>query len=67
MAPCCHPACRRPLQLGDVVDRGADSLALLGLLERLARSAAAAGGRVQALLGNHELMQVRGRGECVRA
>ncbi|KAG2437192.1 hypothetical protein HXX76_005856 [Chlamydomonas incerta] len=46
------------VQLGDVVDRGADSLALLGLLERLRLAAGAAGGRVRALLGNHELMLI---------
>ncbi|PNG99167.1 hypothetical protein TSOC_015060, partial [Tetrabaena socialis] len=47
------------VQLGDVVDRGDDSLALLGLLERLRAQARAAGGDVVCLLGNHELMNVQ--------
>lgn len=53
-------------QLGDVVDRGHDSLALLGLLQRLGQAAEAAGGRVQAILGNHELMLVRVCGRAGR-
>eukprot|EP00198_Chlamydomonas_reinhardtii_P005657 XP_001694993.1 set/thr protein phosphatase [Chlamydomonas reinhardtii] len=54
------------VQLGDVVDRGHDSLALLGLLQRLGQAAEAAGGRVQAILGNHELMLVRVCGRAGR-
>ncbi|GLC65418.1 hypothetical protein PLESTF_000291200 [Pleodorina starrii] len=46
------------VQLGDVVDRGPDSLALLGLMERLRVQARAAGGEVVQLLGNHELMNI---------
>ncbi|MCC6528482.1 MAG: metallophosphoesterase [Polyangiaceae bacterium] len=44
------------VQTGDEVDRGDDDRAVLDLFERLAVEAEAAGGRVIALLGNHELM-----------
>src|SRR5580765_7638710 len=44
------------VQLGDVVDRGPDSLKALDLLERLEKDASRAGGAVHALLGNHEVM-----------
>ena len=46
--------------LGDVVDRGADSRKALDLLMRLEKEAAAAGGAVHALLGNHEVMNIVG-------
>ncbi|MCL6450533.1 MAG: metallophosphoesterase [Acetobacteraceae bacterium] len=46
------------VQTGDVLDRGPAPLAALDLLMRLAVEAAEAGGRVYALLGNHELMAV---------
>lgn len=46
------------VQLGDVVDRGPDSRKALDLIRRLEREAAAAGGRVHALLGNHEVMRM---------
>ena len=36
--------------------RGGDELAILVMLERLALEAAAAGGRVEQLMGNHEAM-----------
>ena len=48
------------VQLGDVVDRGDDSRKVLDLLRQLEREAQAAGGRVHALLGNHEAMRMIG-------
>jgi hypothetical protein len=41
---------------GDLTDRGPDVLRVLWLVYRLEREAAAAGGRVHVLLGNHEIM-----------
>lgn len=46
------------VQTGDVLDRGADSRQVMDLLRRLERDASRAGGRVIALLGNHELMRL---------
>lgn len=46
--------------LGDVTDRGADVTPALWLLYRLEREAAAAGGGLHMLLGNHELMVMMG-------
>ena len=48
------------VQLGDVVDRGPDSRQALDLLRRLDREAAAEGGAVHLLLGNHEVMRMLG-------
>ena len=48
------------VQTGDVLDRGADSRRALDLLRRLEREAERAGGRVIALLGNHEVMWMLG-------
>lgn len=48
------------VQTGDVTDRGADSGAILAMLRRLGPEAAAAGGRVVPLLGNHEVMNLHG-------
>ena len=48
------------IQTGDVLDRGADSRRVMDLLRRLERDAHRAGGRVYALLGNHELMRLVG-------
>lgn len=48
------------VQTGDVTDRGADVRAVLDLLRRLSDEAAAAGGRVRPLLGNHEVMNLLG-------
>ncbi len=48
------------VQTGDMVDRGADSRQVLDLLRRLEREAAAAGGAVHVLLGNHEVMRMLG-------
>lgn len=44
------------VMVGDLVDRGADATRVLWLLYRLDHEAAAAGGRVDIVLGNHELM-----------
>ncbi|MBI4956073.1 MAG: metallophosphoesterase [Myxococcales bacterium] len=46
------------VQTGDQIDRGDDDRAVLDLFERLPAEAQVAGGRVLALLGNHELMNV---------
>jgi hypothetical protein len=46
--------------LGDLVDRGPDSRKVLDLVMRLEREAAAAGGAVHQLLGNHEVMNLTG-------
>lgn len=48
------------VQTGDVLDRGPDSRKALEFLRRLARDAERAGGRVHALLGNHEAMRLLG-------
>ena len=48
------------VQTGDQTDRGDQEQAILDLLDRLRDEAAAAGGAVVALLGNHELMNVAG-------
>jgi hypothetical protein len=48
------------VQLGDVTDRGPDSLKIIRHLQRLEREARAAGGRLIVLVGNHEAMMVTG-------
>ena len=48
------------VQTGDVLDRGPDSKLTLDLLRKLEREARRAGGRVHALLGNHEIMRMVG-------
>lgn len=48
------------VQTGDQLDRGDEEQAILDLFETLRVEAAAAGGAYYALLGNHELMNVRG-------
>lgn len=48
------------VSLGDLVDRGADSRKVLELLMRLESEAAAAGGAVHVVLGNHEVMNIAG-------
>lgn len=48
------------VQLGDVVDRGPDSLKILRQLMKLQREAPKHGGRVIALVGNHEAMMMTG-------
>ena len=49
------------VQVGDILDRGDGELSLLHLLERLSNEAAAAGGAVHTLHGNHETLNVAGR------
>lgn len=48
------------VQTGDQLDRGDDEQEILELFDRLRQDAAEAGGAFHALLGNHELMNVRG-------
>ena len=48
------------MSLGDLLDRGDDSRKVMDLLMRLQGEAAAAGGRVHVVLGNHEAMNVLG-------
>jgi hypothetical protein len=48
------------VQLGDIVDRGADSRKALDLLRTLEEQARDAGGAVHALIGNHEVMRMLG-------
>jgi hypothetical protein len=48
------------VQLGDIPDRGPDTLRIIRHLQQLEREAAAAGGKVIALVGNHEAMNVTG-------
>jgi len=42
--------------LGDFVDRGPDGIGVIDLVMRLAEEASEAGGHVEALLGNHEIL-----------
>jgi hypothetical protein len=48
------------VQTGDLLDRGTDGRKVLDLLMRLEGEAGKAGGRVLALLGNHEVMNMLG-------
>jgi 3',5'-cyclic AMP phosphodiesterase CpdA len=48
------------VQTGDVMDRADEVRVILDLLDRLEEEAAAAGGRVIELLGNHEILNLRG-------
>lgn len=48
------------VQTGDVVDRGPDSLDIIRNLQSLQREAPRSGGRVVALVGNHEAMNMTG-------
>jgi hypothetical protein len=48
------------VQLGDLLDRGIETRPALELLMRLEGEARKAGGRVHALLGNHEVMNLLG-------
>ncbi len=42
--------------IGDLVDRGPDSIPVMNLVMRLQSEAAAVGGQVKCILGNHELL-----------
>jgi len=48
------------VQTGDLMDRGQEARAVLDLMMALESQAASAGGRVQSLLGNHEVMNLIG-------
>ena len=48
------------VQTGDTTDRGPDSKTVMDLLRRLSEEAPASGGKVVALLGNHEVMNLQG-------
>jgi hypothetical protein len=48
------------VQVGDLVDRGPDSLKIVRDLMRLQKEAAKQGGKVIALVGNHEAMNMTG-------
>jgi len=48
------------VQLGDVTDRGPDSLKIIRSLQQLAKQAPRAGGKVIVVLGNHEAMNLLG-------
>ncbi|CAM8961336.1 unnamed protein product [Rhodiola kirilowii] len=48
------------IQLGDILDRGEDELAILSLLHSLELQAKASGGAVFQVNGNHETMNVEG-------
>ena len=48
------------VSLGDLIDRGRDSRKVVELLMKLDRQAAAAGGAVHVVLGNHEVMVMTG-------
>jgi hypothetical protein len=48
------------VQTGDILDRGKDARKIFDLLMRLEKEAAAAGGMVHVLLGNHEEMALTG-------
>lgn len=48
------------VQVGDLLDRGDDEPEILTLLDRLEEEAAAAGGALHVLVGNHETMNAMG-------
>jgi hypothetical protein len=48
------------VQLGDVTDRGADSLRIVHSLQQLQKHAPHSGGKVVVVLGNHEAMNLLG-------
>ncbi|KAF8631376.1 hypothetical protein AX15_002431 [Amanita polypyramis BW_CC] len=48
------------VQTGDIIDRGDDTIALFNLMDKLRGQAAARGGHVMTVLGNHEWMNSLG-------
>ncbi|MGA2587115.1 MAG: metallophosphoesterase [Candidatus Aminicenantales bacterium] len=48
------------VQMGDIMDRGDEARKILGLLRKLETEAAAAGGQIHVILGNHEEMNITG-------
>jgi hypothetical protein len=48
------------VQMGDIADRGPDSLKIYHALQKLEKEAPKAGGKVVVLVGNHEAMNVTG-------
>ena len=48
------------VQMGDILDRGADSLKIVRSLQQLQKEAPRSGGRVIVVLGNHEAMNLLG-------
>ncbi len=44
------------LFMGDFIDRGPDGIPVIDLVMRLQSEAASTGGRVESLLGNHEML-----------
>ncbi|MCB1670388.1 MAG: metallophosphoesterase [Gammaproteobacteria bacterium] len=49
------------VQIGDIPDRGPDSARIIRHLQKIEPQAIAAGGRVHALIGNHEVMNMVGQ------
>ena len=48
------------VQMGDITDRGSDSLAIVRNLQQLQREASRKGGKVYVVVGNHEAMNLLG-------
>lgn len=48
------------VQIGDIADRGPDSARIIRHMKQLEQQAEEAGGRVHALIGNHELLNLNG-------
>jgi hypothetical protein len=48
------------VQVGDIPDRGPDTLKIIRHLQKLEKQAAKAGGRLHLLIGNHEYMNIVG-------
>ena len=48
------------VQVGDVVDRGDDTILLYKAIGNLTQQASAVGDRVYSILGNHEIMNLMG-------
>ena len=48
------------VQVGDIPDRGPDTLRIISHLQKLEKQASKAGGRLHLLIGNHEHMNITG-------